>query len=64
MVAVPELQGTGSVVVLHGFSCSAACGVFLDEGSNPRFLHWQVDSVPLSHRGSPGVLLRGLSHQV
>ena len=64
VVAVPELQSTGSVVVVHGLSCSAACGIFLDEGSNPCLLHWQVHSVPLSHRGSTGVLLRGLSHQV
>ena len=24
-----------SVVVVHGFSCSAACGIFLDQGLNP-----------------------------
>ena len=30
---------TGSVVVAHGPSCSAACGVFPDQGSNPRPLH-------------------------
>ena len=33
--------------------CSVACGVFLDRGSNPCLLHWQVDSLPLSHQGSP-----------
>ena len=33
-----------SVVVAHGLSCSAACGIFLDQGSNPCPLHWQVDS--------------------
>ena len=33
-----------SVVVAHGLSCSAACGIFLDRGSNPCPLHWQVDS--------------------
>ena len=34
-----------SVVVEHGLiSCSAACGIFLDQGSNPRPLHWQADS--------------------
>ena len=33
-----------SVVVVHGLSCSVACGMFLDQGSNPRPLHWQVDS--------------------
>ena len=31
-----------SVVVVHRFSCSAACGIFLDQGSNPRPLHWQI----------------------
>ena len=34
----------GSVVVVHGLSCSAACGIFPDQGSNPCPLHWQVDS--------------------
>ena len=33
-----------SVVVAHGFSCSAACGIFPDQGSNPCPLHWQADS--------------------
>ena len=43
----------GSVDVVHRFSCSAACGIFLDQGSNLCPLHWQVDSNPLHHRGSP-----------
>ena len=38
---------TGSVVVAHGLSCSAACGTFPDQGSNPCPLHWQADSQPL-----------------
>ena len=29
----------GSVVVAHGPSCSAACGIFSDQGSNPCPLH-------------------------
>jgi len=33
-------------------SCSMACGIFLDQGWNPRLLHWQADSWSLSHRGS------------
>ena len=37
----------------HGLSCSTACGIFPDQGSNPRPLHWQVDSQPLHHHGSP-----------
>ena len=43
----------GSVIVAHGPSCSAACGIFLDQGSNPCPLHWQADSQPLRHQGSP-----------
>ena len=42
-----------SVVVAHGPSRSAACGIFPDQGSNPCPLHWQVDSQPLCHQGSP-----------
>ena len=44
----------GSVVVAHGRSCSAACGILSDQGSNPCPLHWQADSQPLRHQGSPG----------
>ena len=44
---------TGSVVVAHGLSCSAACGIFPDRGSNLCPLHWQADSQPLRHQGSP-----------
>ena len=43
----------GSVIVAHGPSCSAACGILLDQGSNPCPLHWQADSQPLRHQGSP-----------
>ena len=41
----------------HGLSCSVACGIFLDQGSNLRPLHWQVDSYPLHHQGSPALVL-------
>ena len=27
-------------------------GIFLTQGSNLSLLHWQVDSLPLSHQGS------------
>ena len=47
----------GSVVVVHGSSCSVACGIFPDQGSNPCPLHWQADSQPLRHQGSPRSLL-------
>ena len=41
----PQAVGhTSSGVVLRGLSCSAACGIFPDQGSNLHPLHWQVDS--------------------
>ena len=43
----------GSVIVAHGPSCPAACGIFPDQGSNPCPPHWQADSQPLRHQGSP-----------
>ena len=43
----------GSVAVAHGPSCSVVCGIFPDQGSNPCPLHWQADSQPLRHQGSP-----------
>ena len=46
----------GSVVVAHGPSRSAACGIFPDQGSNPCPLHCQADSQPLHHQGSPNSL--------
>ena len=43
----------GSVIVAHGPSRSAACGILPDQGSNPRPPHRQADSQPLRHQGSP-----------
>ena len=51
--AASGFQSTGSVVAANGLSCSAAGGIFLDQRSNLCPLHWQVDSLPLSHQGSP-----------
>ena len=49
----------GSAVVAHGPSCSVACGILPDQGSNLCPLHWQADSQPLCHQGSPrGFLLK------
>ena len=45
----------GSVVVAHGPSCSVACGIFPDQGSNACPLHWQADSQPLRQQGSPAL---------
>ena len=52
----------GSVVVAHGPSCSVACGIFPDQGSNPCPLHWQADSQPLRHQGSPILFFSYLFH--
>ena len=51
-----QALSTGSVTVVLGLSCLTACGIFPDQGSNPCLLHWQVDSLPLSHQGSPSPL--------
>ena len=37
----------------HRLSYSEACGIFLDQGLNLCLLHWQADSLPLRHQGSP-----------
>ena len=54
----------GSVVVAQGPSRSVACGILPGQGWNPCPLHWQADSQPLRHQGSPGTsifnLLRNL----
>ena len=53
LVVEHKLQSAGSVVVAHGPSCSAACGILPGQGSNPCPLPWQAESQPLRHQGSP-----------
>ena len=55
VAVVPRLQSAGSIVVVHGLSCSTACGFVLNQGLNSRPLHWQVESYPLCHQGSPQI---------
>ena len=38
-------------------SCPAVCGIFPDQGSNSCLLHWQADSLPLRHQGSPVIVV-------
>ena len=38
---------------LSSCGCPKACGIFLDQRSNPCPPHWQADSEPLDHQGSP-----------
>ena len=52
----------GSVIVAHGPSCSTACGITPDQGSNPCPLHWKADSQPLCHQGSPLFFLMSLAN--
>ena len=56
VVAVPGPWRTGSSVAVHGLHCSTACGSLPDQGLNLCPLHWQADSLPLSHQGSPWML--------
>ena len=53
LVAEHRLQTRRLSNVAHGPSRFAACGIFPDQGSNPCPLHWQADSQPLRHQGSP-----------
>ena len=53
LLRITGSRRAGSVIVAQGPSCSAACGIFPDQGSNPCPLHWQADSQPLRHQGSP-----------
>ena len=53
VVVVPRLSSTGSTVVAHGLVAPQHVGIFLDQGSNPRLLHWQMDSLPLEPSGKP-----------
>ena len=40
--------------MVQELSCPTACRIFPAQGSNQRLLHWQADSLPLSHQGSRG----------
>ena len=57
LAAARGLRSFGSQALEHRLSscCSKACGIVPDQGSNPRLLHWQADSLPLSHQRSPSM---------
>ena len=46
-------RGAWASVMVHGFNCSMASAIFPEQVSNLCPLHWQVDSQPLGHQGSP-----------
>lgn len=56
VIGALRLATTGSTVVAHRLSWPGACGIFSDQGSNPCFLHWQVDPSPLSLRKPPKII--------
>ena len=58
------LQSTGSAIVAHGPSRSAACGILPDQGPNPCPPHWQADSQLLRHQGSPDDPLEWLLYKL
>ena len=41
--------------MVHKLGCSVACGIFPDQERNLCPLHWQADSYPFCHQGSPGL---------
>ena len=64
-VAAHGLSSCGSPTLEHWLSncgaqlsCSMGCGILSDQGSNPCLLHWQADSLPLSHQRSPVLLFQ------
>ena len=50
---VSRALDTASILVVHRPSCSVACRILLDQGLDLSLQHWQVDSLPLRHQGSP-----------
>ena len=46
--------------ILEWVATSFSRGIF-PNGSNPCLLHWQVDSLPLNHQGSPLLIMEVLS---
>ena len=48
-----DFPGKNTGVACH----SLLQGIFPTQGSNPCLLHWQADSLPLSHQGSPQIII-------
>ena len=44
--------------ILEWVVISSSREIFPTQGLNPCLLHWQADSLPLSHLGSPELFLR------
>ena len=48
-----RLSGFGSPTDIRRLNCPGARGILPDQGPNPCPRHWQADSQPADHRGSP-----------
>ena len=48
-----SLHGISQARILEWVAISFSRGSFLTRGLNPCLLHWQADSLPLRHLGSP-----------
>ena len=47
------LRTRASAAAAPRLGCSVACGIFPHQGLNLCLLHWQADSLPVSHQGNP-----------
>ena len=48
-----SVHGISQAKVLEQVAIPVSRGIFLTQGLNPSLLHWQTDSLSLSHQGSP-----------
>ena len=64
VATTPRLQRAGSVVVALGLSRSIARRIFPNQRWNSCLLHWQADSLPLSHQRNPSKLILTLEELV
>lgn len=48
---------TGSTAAAQRLAAPRHYGLFPEQGSNPHIVRWPMDSLPLSHEGSPAFVL-------
>ena len=53
VVGVHGLYSKGSIILVHGLSCSLACGIFLDQGLNWCPPAWQGGFLTIGPSGKP-----------
>ena len=58
------LLAVASLVAEHRLICSVACGIFLDQGSNPCPLHWPGGFFTTGPPGKPGFFLMYRVHMI